>query len=98
MIHETFGVHSYCFRNFDNHQTAAAARELGLDNVGISNVHGRFQEPDGFEETIAIYRDAGLQISSIGVVQLTGDEATDRNSVRVRAPRRMRYYRGEFQA
>ena len=79
MIHETFGVHSYCFRKFDNHQTAAAARELGLDNVGISNVHGRFQEPDGFDETIAIYRDAGLQISSIGVVQLTGDEATDRH-------------------
>ncbi len=79
MINETFGVHSFCFRKFDNQQTAAAAREMGLDNVGISNVHGQFQEPEGFAETIAIYRDAGLQISSIGVVQLTGDEAIDRN-------------------
>ncbi|MDQ3815622.1 MAG: sugar phosphate isomerase/epimerase [Armatimonadota bacterium] len=78
-INQTFGIHSYCFRNFSNEEFARAALELGVDNVSISNVHGRFQEPDGFDDVIAIYRNAGLPISNIGVVQLTGDEQADRN-------------------
>jgi hypothetical protein len=67
MINQTFGIHSYCFRNFSNAEFAASARELGVDNVSISNVHGRFQEPQNFEEIIGIYRDANLAISNIGV-------------------------------
>lgn len=78
-INQTFGVHSYCFRNFSNAEFARDALALGVDNVSVSNVHGKFQEPDGFDEIIAIYRAAGLQISNIGVVQLTGDPAKDRN-------------------
>lgn len=79
MIHQTFGIHSYCFRNFTNEEFIASAKELGVDNVSLSNVHGRFQEPQGFAHLIALYRDAGLTISNIGVVQLTGDEKADRN-------------------
>lgn len=78
-INQTFGIHSYCFRKFTNEEFAHDARELGVDNVSISNVHGHFQEPAGFDEVIAVYRDAGLAISNIGVVQLTGDEKADRN-------------------
>lgn len=78
-INQTFGIHSYCFRNFSNAEFACDALALGVDNVSVSNVHGKFQEPDGFDEIIAIYRDAGLHISNIGVVQLTGDPAKDRN-------------------
>jgi sugar phosphate isomerase/epimerase len=79
MIHQTFGIHSYCFRNFSNPEFIAAARELEVDNVSLSNVHGHFQEPQGFAPLIALYSDAGLEISNIGVVQLIGDEKADRN-------------------
>jgi len=79
-INQTFGVHSYCFRNFSNEEFARDALQLGVNHVSISNVHGRFQEPESFDEIIAVYRDAGLAISNIGVVQLTGDETTDRNA------------------
>jgi sugar phosphate isomerase/epimerase len=78
MISQTFGIHSYCFRNFSNAEFAASARELGVDNVSISNIHGKFQEPQNFDQIIGIYRDAGLTISNIGVVGLSGDEAADR--------------------
>lgn len=79
MIHQTFGIHSYCFRNFTNEEFIASAQKLGVDNVSLSNVHGRFQEPQGFADLVALYRDAGLMISNIGVVQLSGDEKADRN-------------------
>jgi sugar phosphate isomerase/epimerase len=79
MINQTFGVHSYCFRNFSNTEVAAAAQELGLDNISLSNLHGHFNEPEGFDEIISIYRDANLAISHIGVILLTGDETTDRH-------------------
>lgn len=79
MINQTFGIHSYCFRKFTNQEFALAARELGVDNVSVSGVHGRFAEPQGFDEILAIYCEAGLQISNIGVVQLTGDETVDRH-------------------
>lgn len=75
MISQTFGIHSYCFRNFSNAEFAVAARELGVDNVSISNVHGKFQEPQNFDEIIGIYRDANLAISNIGVVTLSGDDS-----------------------
>ncbi len=79
MINQTFGIHSYCFRNFSNAEFAAAARELDVNNISISNVHGHFQEPQNFDEIIAIYREAQLEISNIGVVSLSGDEQSDRN-------------------
>jgi sugar phosphate isomerase/epimerase len=65
---------------FSNAEFAVAARELGVDNVSISNVHGKFQEPQNFDEIIGIYRDANLEISNIGVVGLDGEEAADRNA------------------
>ncbi len=79
MIHQTFGIHSYCFRNFSNEEFIVCAKKLGVDNVSLSNVHGRFGEAQNFAALIALYRDAGLAISNIGVVQLTGDEKADRN-------------------
>jgi len=75
MISQTFGIHSYCFRQFSNEEFARAAHELGVDNVSLSNVHGRFQEPPGFDEVLRVYRDANLEISNIGVVGLTGEDS-----------------------
>jgi sugar phosphate isomerase/epimerase len=79
MIHQTFGIHSYCFRNHSNAEFIVSAKKLGVDNVSLSNVHGRFQEPQGFADLVTLYREAGLAISNIGVVQLTGEEKADRN-------------------
>jgi sugar phosphate isomerase/epimerase len=79
MISQTFGIHSYCFRLFSNQEFAQAARELGVDNVSLSNVHGKFGEPQGFEQVLAVYREANLAISNIGVVLLEGEES-DRNA------------------
>lgn len=72
----SFGVQSYCFRNFrDNAQVAALVREIGLDRIELCAVHADFNEPESFPEVVATYRSAGVEITSIGVQTFQGDAA-----------------------
>lgn len=75
-----FGVQSYCFRHFkDNADVAAKVKEIGLDKIEICAVHADFNDPTAFEQVVKTYRDAGVQIVSLGVQTFTGDEAVERN-------------------
>jgi len=69
-----FGVQSYCFRNFkDNTEVAKKVREIGLDKIEVCAVHADFNNPTAWKDVVKIYKDAGIQIVSIGVQTLTGD-------------------------
>lgn len=74
------GVQSYCFRHFtDNNEVARLVRECGLDKIEICAVHVDFSKPETFEEVIEAYREAGVQIVSMGVQYFSDDEARERN-------------------
>jgi sugar phosphate isomerase/epimerase len=74
-----FGVQSFCFRNFkDNAEVAAKVNELGLDQIEVCGVHADFNDVDGWRRIVDTYKQAGVQIVSLGVQTFTGDEATER--------------------
>ncbi len=69
-----FGVQSYCFRNFkDNAVVAKMVRELGLDKIEVCGVHADFNDVEGWKKIVEIYRQAGVEIVSIGVQSFVGD-------------------------
>lgn len=79
-IGQEMGVQSYCFRHFkDNATTASLVKECGLAKIEICGVQVDFQDPASFDQAVATYRDAGVEIVSIGVNGLAGDEAAERN-------------------
>lgn len=78
-IHPDFAVQSYCFRSIKDHgRVAEAVRQIGLSHLELCGAHDRFNDPDAFEKVVAIYRDGGVTIQSIGVETLEGDPQKDR--------------------
>jgi sugar phosphate isomerase/epimerase len=70
-----FGVQSYCFREFkDNADIAAKVREIGLGKIEICAVHADFQDPAAFREIVKIYRNAGIEVVSVGVENFVEDD------------------------
>ena len=79
-IGQEMGVQSYCFRHFkDNAKTASLVKQCGLSKIEICGVQVDFQDTASFDAAIGAYRDAGVEIVSIGVNSLAGDEAAERN-------------------
>ncbi|MDA3961872.1 MAG: sugar phosphate isomerase/epimerase [Planctomycetota bacterium] len=75
-----FGVQSFCFRNFkDNDDVAAKVKEIGLSSIEVCAVHADFNDPAAHDGVIASYKNAGVDIVSIGVQTFTGNEAVERN-------------------
>ena len=78
-IDDHLGVQSYCFRAFkDNHDVARMVREIGVSAIEVCGVHADFSDPDGFAKVVDIYKDAGVEVLSIGVQTFTGDTETER--------------------
>ncbi|PQV63524.1 Sugar phosphate isomerase/epimerase [Abditibacterium utsteinense] len=74
------GVQSFCFRHFkDNAQVAQLVRECGLDKIELCAVHVDFSDESSFDRVIETYRQAGVQIVSIGVQGANGEEAKERS-------------------
>ncbi len=72
-------VQSYCFRNFkDNRQVAELVKECGLTAIELCAVHADFADPAGFAQVLAVYREAGIRVVSIGVQTLGAEEAAVR--------------------
>lgn len=74
------GVQSFCFRNFkDNVRVAAMVKQLDLDKIEICGIHSdSFADLETWKDAVALYRDAGVEIVSIGVQGFSGDEETER--------------------
>lgn len=73
------GVKSYSFRAItDNAEVAEVAKRCGVATVDLSGCHVNYDEPGNWAQVIASYRDAGVRLSGIGVVQARSDEAWNR--------------------
>jgi sugar phosphate isomerase/epimerase len=71
-----FGVQSYCFRHFkDNNVVAKKVHDIGLNQIELCGVHADFSKPDAFKEVVAIYRQAGVSVVSIGVQTFEGNDS-----------------------
>ncbi len=78
---EAMAVQSYCFRGFeDNREVACLVRECGLSRIELCAKHVDFNDPSTWEDVLAIYAGAGVEIVSIGVQGFRADEAAARNS------------------
>ena len=72
------GVQSFCFRAFkDNQRVAELVKECGLSKIELCGVHADFKDEGSFDDVISVYRDAGVQIVSIGVQRFAGDRNTE---------------------
>lgn len=69
-----FGVQSWCFRHYkDNPTVAQKVKDIGLSKLEICGVHADFNNPEGFDEVVKTYSDAGVELVSLGVQTFTGD-------------------------
>jgi len=74
-----FGVQSFCFRTTkDNAQVAQYVKAIGLYKIEVCAVHADFNDPAAHDAVIAPYRDAGVQIVSIGVQTFSGNQEAER--------------------
>lgn len=70
-----FGVQSYCFREFKrNTEVVEKILELGLNKVELCGIHADFRDPSAFKEVVEAYKSKGIEIVSLGVETLTGNE------------------------
>lgn len=71
-----FGVQSYCFRSFkDNAEVAKKVRAIGLNSIEICGIHADFDKPEAFADTVAIYKNEGVSILSLGVQTFVGNDS-----------------------
>jgi sugar phosphate isomerase/epimerase len=74
-VSDKLALQSFCLRGFkDNATVAKMVRELGLTRIELCGVHVDFKQPGTFDDVIAAYRDAGVEIVSIGVNGVVGDQ------------------------
>ncbi len=77
-IVKELGVQSYCFRGFkDNATLAAMVKQCGLSKLELCGVHVDFADEKKFDEVIALFKKAGIDIVSIGVQRFRNNEAEE---------------------
>lgn len=70
-----FGVQSYCFRHYADNQTVAEkVKAIGVKKIELCGVHADFGDPAKFKQVVKIYRDAGVEICSLGVQNFEGKD------------------------
>lgn len=75
------GVQTYCFRAFTrNEDVVAAVKECGLSQVELSGVHVDVDEEAERGRVLEIYRAADIDVVGFGVVALSQDERSLRNT------------------
>src|SRR5262249_43971754 len=78
-IANKLAVQSWCFREF---KTLPALIEqikgIGLSRTELCAVHADFDKPEGFAAILKTFKDAGVQIGSIGVNYFHGNPSEER--------------------
>jgi len=75
------GSQSYVLRHWKrNEDVVERLLEAGLSNIELCGVHYDVDDPKAFERTVELYRGKGVEIVSLGVCTIKGDEAEDRKS------------------
>lgn len=76
MINSTLGIQSWCFRGLKGAlEIIAALNACGVDRLEACGIHIDLDRP---AESLKLYRDAGITISSFGVNFFGPDEAANR--------------------
>ncbi len=77
-VKKQLAVQSWCFRNFKSTTTLIEQiKGIRLKRVELCGVHADFNDPAKFPSLLEPFKQAGLQIASIGVQTFTGDEAKE---------------------
>jgi len=78
-VAKDLSVQSFCYRGFKtNAEVAELVRKCGLSKIELSGVHLDFADRAAGAEALKIYKDAGVDITSIAVVGCADNEATER--------------------
>ncbi len=76
---KNLAIQSFCFRGFkDNAEVAAMIKRCGGDGVELCRIHADFADRASHESVIDTYRNAGIEIPSIGVLQFGKGSDTER--------------------
>ena len=79
-IKDNLGAQSYCYRHFkDNATVIEKLKASGVSKIELCGVHADFTDESSFDGIIKQYGDAGVEIVSIGVQGLNGEEAKERH-------------------
>jgi len=96
-IGKALGVQSYTFRHFkQNGEVIEKIKACGLKAVELCGVHANFQDRTTFAGVIKTYRDAGVEIVSMGVIRFANDEKTERNCLEFAKAAGCRYVAVDF--
>ena len=67
---DKLGIQSFCFRGFEKHEDVIARlKECGLNKIEVCKKHVDFADESCFDDAIKAYKDAGVEIVSIGVIR-----------------------------
>mgnify|MGYP006266977625 CR=1 FL=1 len=73
---QQLGIQSFCFRTLkDASELCPVLKDLGLNRLEVCAVHADFNDLPAWEQEVAIYKNHGIDVISIGVQTFTGDEA-----------------------
>ena len=71
-------VQSYCFRGFKtNKEVIEKVKECGLGKIELCQAHVDFNDENNFENVVQEYKDAGINIVSIGVNRFQNDSVAE---------------------
>jgi len=77
---KSLGIQSWTLRGSKtNAEVIVKVKECGLAAIELCPAHVNLKDPASFDGVIKLYRDAGVKITSIGVMSFAGDEAAERN-------------------
>lgn len=67
-------IQSFCLRGFDENEVVARkVGQCGLRAIELCSRHADLSDPEAFAKVVPVYRQAQVEIVSIGVVRLAGD-------------------------
>jgi len=73
-VMDELGIQSFCFRGSPtNEEVIERLKECGCSKIEICQKHVDFTDESGFEDVVKLYKDAGVQIVSIGVQRFAND-------------------------
>ncbi len=79
ILKSQLGIQSYCFRGFkENAVVAEKIKACGASAIELCGVHADFLSEESCDAALATYKAAGVEIVSIGVQGLCGNDAAER--------------------
>lgn len=79
MSQDNLAIQSFCLRGFDDNQVVARkVKDCGLSAIELCGRHADLADPKAFAEVVEIYRQAQVEVVSIGVLRMANDPQKER--------------------